>query len=143
MTHTQWLKEIGKFVSGLVAADLLMGLWLLTGGGSLPQSLFGLWITSQLAWLWVGFDAFVLLVLIHYAWNPKTLEPHASSRTLFFLIGLIMGVVTVIHFLRLVFGWSVVIGGWEAPMWLSWVGLIVAAYLCYTSFHFVDKHRKQ
>lgn len=138
MTHTQILREIGKFVSGLVAADLLIGLWVLVMGG-LPQYVLGVWITQQSALLWTGFDIFLLLVLVHYAWHPKEFEPHTSSRTLFVIIGIITGVVAIVHFLRLVFGWSFIVGGWEAPMWFSWVGLIVAVYISYTSFHLSAK----
>ena len=142
MTHTQRLREIAKFAAGLVAGDLLFGFWLLTAG-SLPQTIFGIWITVPTAWLWVGFDLFVLLVLFHYAWNPKLLEPHASSRSLLFVVGIIMGVVAIIHFLRLVFAWPVVIGGWPAPMWISWIGVVVAAYISYASFHFAAKREKK
>jgi hypothetical protein len=138
MNHTQILREIGKFASGLVAADLLNGFWVLVVGG-LPQSILGIWITEQTALLWVGFDIFALLVLVHYAWRPKVLEPHASSRVLFIVIGLIMAAFAIIHFLRLAFGWSVMIGEWDAPMWISWVGIIIAAYISYTSFHLAGK----
>lgn len=139
MTHTQRMREIAKFAAGLVTADLLFGFWLLAAR-SLPQTILGIWITSRVAWFWVGFDLFIMLVLVHYAWNPKLLKPHASSWSLFFLVGVITGAVSIAHFLRLVFGWSVVIGGWPAPMWASWVGVIVAAYISYASFYFAAKH---
>lgn len=140
-THTTRLREIAKFVAGLVTADFLVGAWFLSAGA--PSPFLGFTITVQEAWLWMGFDIFVLLVLIHYAWNVRLLEPRESSKALFFVIGVIMGVVTLIHFLRLVFGWSVIIDGWFAPLWVSWIGLFVAGYLCYASFHFADKHGKR
>lgn len=40
-------------------------------------------------------------------------------------------VIALLHLLRLVYGWQAVIGGWTAPMWLSWVALVVAGYLGY------------
>ena len=140
MKHTQGVREVGKFLAGLVAADLIFGLWLLASGG-LPQWVLGMYITVPFAWLWVGFDVFVLLVLIHALWHPKALEPHASSRALFFVVGVIMGVVALVHFLRLVFGWSVIIGGWDAPLWVSWIGVIAAGYISYTSFHLASRAR--
>ncbi len=142
MTHTQRLREIAKFASGLVTGDLLMGLWFI-GSGLLPQTIFGIWVTQQTAWLWIGLDAFALLVLIHYAWNPKLLELHASSKSLFLIVGIITGAVAVIHFLRLVFGWAVNIGGWFLPMWASWIGIFLAAFISYASFHFAAKHGKK
>lgn len=132
------VREIGKFLAGLVAADLIFGLWLLISG-ALPSVVLGMYITVPFAWFWVGFDLFVLLVLVHYSWHPKALEPHASSRVLFSVVGVIMAVVAVAHFLRLVFGWSVVIGGWDAPLWVSWVGIIVAGYISYASFHLASR----
>lgn len=134
MKHTQLVRESAKLAAGLVAGDLLAGLWFL-GSGALPQSFFGVWVTPATAWLWVGFDLVALLALVHYAWNPEALEPHASSRVLFFVVGVITGAAALVHFLRLVFGWTVVIGGWSAPMWASWAGVIIAAYISYASFH--------
>jgi len=140
MTHTKTLREAAKFLAGLVAGDLLFGIWML-GSGLLPQTFLGAEVTAQSAWLWIGFDIFVLLVLVHYAWHPKSMEPDMSSRTLFFVVGVIMGVVAFVHFLRLVFGWPVEIGAWNAPMWLSGVGVVVAAFISYMSFHFSARRR--
>jgi hypothetical protein len=49
------------------------------------------------------------------------------SAAIFFLVALL-------HLARIVFGWSAVIGGWSVPMWLSWVGIIVAGALAYFGF---------
>ncbi|MBU6142134.1 hypothetical protein KGO95_03420 [Patescibacteria group bacterium] len=138
MTHTQRLKEIAKFASGLVLGDLLTGVWMLSSG-LLPQSFMGIWVTSQTAWFWIGFDLFLLLVLIHYAWHPRSMEPGASPKSLFFVVGVITGLVALAHFLRLVFGWSVMIGAWAAPMWMSWIAIFVAAFISYTSFHLASR----
>ncbi len=142
MSHTERLREIAKFVAGLVAGDLIFGFWLLAAG-SLPQNVLGYWITVPEAWLWMGIDLFVILVLVHYAWNPKLLEPRATSKALFFVVGIIFGAVAIVHFLRLVFGWPVVIDGWVAPLWISWIGVIVAGYISYASFHFAAKHGRR
>ena len=48
--------------------------------------------------------------------------------------GLVFGVVALIHLLRVVGGWSFVVDGWSAPMWVSWVGLLVAGLLCGWAF---------
>jgi hypothetical protein len=45
--------------------------------------------------------------------------------------GAIFALVALLHFLRLYMGWTVVIGSWTAPMWVSWIGLIVAGVLSY------------
>ena len=44
----------------------------------------------------------------------------------------IFGVVAVLHLLRVVNGWSFVIGPLDVPTWLSGGGAVVAAALCVT-----------
>jgi Mn2+/Fe2+ NRAMP family transporter len=57
-----------------------------------------------------------------------------SRRTYLLVAASIFSVVCVLHLARIVFGWSVVIGDWSVPMWLSWIGLIVAGALAYFGF---------
>ncbi len=54
--------------------------------------------------------------------NHKTF---ASVTGIFFLL------VGVLHALRLIFGWSAIIGGIVVPLWASAVAIIIAAYLAY------------
>ena len=42
-------------------------------------------------------------------------------------------VIAILHLLRIVFGWSAVIGGWEVPEWVSAVAFVVAGFLTYES----------
>lgn len=42
--------------------------------------------------------------------------------------------IALLHALRLVYGWNAVIGGWEVPMWLSAVAVVLAGYLAYNAF---------
>ncbi len=56
----------------------------------------------------------------------------AMNDKLFHLIaGTIFALVALLHVLRIYMGWPVVVGGWSAPMWVSWIGLIVAGGLAY------------
>jgi hypothetical protein len=43
-------------------------------------------------------------------------------------------VVAIIHLLRIIFGWSVEIGGLNIPFWASWLGVLVAGALAYLGF---------
>ncbi len=138
MKQTLILREIAKFAAGLVTGDLLVGIWMLASG-LLPRIFFGIEFVPQFTELWIVFDIFLLFVLVHYAWHPKVMEPDVSSRALFFIVGVITGVVAILHCLRLIFGWSVMIGSWTAPTWLSWIGIIVAAFISYASFHLASK----
>ncbi len=49
-------------------------------------------------------------------------------------VGLIFFVVAFMHALRLMMGWTVVISGFDVPMWISGGGVIVAGYLSWASF---------
>lgn len=48
--------------------------------------------------------------------------------------GTIFGLVGILHLLRLLLGWSVVIGGYTFPVWPSWIGAFVAGFLAYEGF---------
>ena len=54
------------------------------------------------------------------------------TAVLFFLIALL-------HAVRVVRGWQVTIEGAVVPIWISWVGLAVAAYLAYQGFRLARK----
>ena len=47
---------------------------------------------------------------------------------------IVFSVIGVVHLLRIILGWEAVIVGWTAPMWLSWLALIVSAVLAYFGF---------
>lgn len=51
---------------------------------------------------------------------------------LFHLIaGTIFAFVALLQALRIYMGWSVVIGGWSAPIWVSWIVIVIAGGLSY------------
>jgi hypothetical protein len=54
-----------------------------------------------------------------------------DQKSFFVLAGVIFALVAVGHLLRIYMDWSVVIGGWAAPMWLSWIAVAVAGGLSY------------
>jgi hypothetical protein len=43
-------------------------------------------------------------------------------------------IVAVVHLLRIILGWPAQIGGLDIPMWVSWLGLVVAGALTYFGF---------
>ena len=43
-------------------------------------------------------------------------------------------VVALVHLLRIGFGWTAEIGDLVIPLWLSWLGLVVAGALAYFGF---------
>jgi tellurite resistance protein TehA-like permease len=54
-----------------------------------------------------------------------------SQHAFFIVSGIIFGLVALVHALRLVLHWQVKIGQREIPMWVSVLGLIIAAGLCF------------
>jgi hypothetical protein len=44
--------------------------------------------------------------------------------------GVIFGAVAILHLLRVVNGWALVLGPWSIPMGVSWLGTIFPALLC-------------
>ncbi|CAN7670560.1 hypothetical protein LJR231_005333 [Phyllobacterium sp. LjRoot231] len=54
-----------------------------------------------------------------------------TEKTFSILAAAIFGVVAVLHLVRILIGWSIVVDGWTVPMWVSWVGLIIAGALSY------------
>jgi hypothetical protein len=54
-----------------------------------------------------------------------------TEKTFAAIVAVIFALVALLHLLRLVLGWSIVIDAWTVPMWLSWIGLVVAGGLSY------------
>jgi hypothetical protein len=54
-----------------------------------------------------------------------------SQKNFSLLAGLIFLLVAVMHALRLALGWHVTFSGWTLPMWVSWVGFVIAGFLAY------------
>ena len=54
-----------------------------------------------------------------------------TEKTFSTIAAAIFEVVAVLHLVRILMGWSIVIEGWTVPMWVSWVGLVIAGGLSY------------
>jgi hypothetical protein len=54
-----------------------------------------------------------------------------DQKTFSLLAGAIFALVALLHLLRIFMGWPVSIGGWMVPMWVSWLGFVVAGALSY------------
>jgi len=134
--HVSILREISKFVAGMVATDFLVGAWLFFDN-LLPMNVLGMPISPSAAVGGMIFDILLMLLLVHYGWHASIVAPK-KPKTLLRVVGVLLGVVAVLHLLRLVLGLDIVIAGWNAPLWLSGIGAIVTAYLSYASFTFAQ-----
>jgi hypothetical protein len=135
-----FLRELAKIAVGLFIADLVGVIWF-GAAGFFPLTILGVtWTASSILPIAV-FDAAVILLLIHLGWNTKLPVRSPSERGLLSSAGAIFLAVALIHLARLAFGWSVALGSFAVPLWLSWVGVIVAGYLSYASFHFAFRRK--
>jgi hypothetical protein len=64
-----------------------------------------------------------------------TVRSYITTSSLIFLL------VAIVHLLRLVLQWDVVIGGWSFPSWASIVAIVVACLLSFAGFRLVQTQR--
>ena len=57
-----------------------------------------------------------------------------SQKSYYSVTGGIFLIIAVLHLLRVVNGWPADIGTFSVPMWLSWLGVLLAGYLSYNGF---------
>jgi hypothetical protein len=59
-----------------------------------------------------------------------------DQRAFSIVAGMIFALVALLHLVRIIIGWSVVIGDWSVPMWVSWIGFVVAGGLAFFRVEF-------
>jgi hypothetical protein len=59
-----------------------------------------------------------------------------DQRAFSIVAGMIFALVALLHLVRIIIGWSVVIGDWSVPMWVSWIGFVVAGGLAFFGLSF-------
>jgi len=57
-----------------------------------------------------------------------------SQRSFLLVSAIVFTLVFLLHVLRLVYGWSAMIGGWTVPVWVSWIGVVVSGFLALEGF---------
>jgi hypothetical protein len=138
--HHRSLRELAKFASGLVAADLATTLWF-AYSGLLPVTTMGITMTETMVWPAIVFDAAALAFLVHYGWRIGDI-PSLRERSYLLLAGLVFAAVAIVHFARILFDIDVNVMGYEAPHWISWTASIAAAYLSYMSLHLAARLKR-
>lgn len=136
--HKDTLRELAKFVSGLVLGDLMALVWL-WAGDKLPMDLFGVTFTEQAAGVAIVFDLVILFLFIYYGWHR-----HAQSRSdkeywFHYILGVVLAIVALVHLSRSLFGYELVLGTWIVPLWMSAVGAVITGFLAYMSFALAKK----
>ncbi|MGH9554665.1 MAG: hypothetical protein ACRD2Y_02475 [Terriglobales bacterium] len=62
-----------------------------------------------------------------------------TTRSFSLTAGVIFSLISLLHLLRIIFGWEAVFEGRTVPLWASWVALLVGAYLAYQGFRLGKK----
>ena len=57
-----------------------------------------------------------------------------THRTFSLVTAVLFSLMAVLHAVRLLRGWQVTVEGAVMPIWISWIGLVIAAYLAYQGF---------
>jgi uncharacterized membrane protein len=57
-----------------------------------------------------------------------------AQRTFSLITAVLFFLIALLHAVRLLRGWQVTIEGTVVPIWISWIGLAIAAYLAYQGF---------
>jgi hypothetical protein len=60
--------------------------------------------------------------------HAMTVRNYAITSSIIFFL------VAILHLLRFIFQWNVMIGGWQVPMWASIVAVLVAGFLGFAGF---------
>ena len=66
-----------------------------------------------------------------------------TQRTFSLIAAAVFSLIALGHALRLLFGWHVVIGDLSVPVWVSWLGLVIAGYLAYQGFQLSRQIRSE
>lgn len=46
------------------------------------------------------------------------------------IAGSIFGIVGILHLIRIITAAEVLMGGWKLPVWINWMGLFGAIFMC-------------
>ena len=131
--NKQLMHELAKFGAGVVLGDFLAILWLISQG-MFPVSFFGADISLETMAPAIIFDIALFIILVHYGWHlGKT--PRLRTHAYFLTIGVILGIVSIAHLVRIFTGIDINIMGWIVPLWISYIATLIAAYLSYMSFY--------
>jgi hypothetical protein len=57
-----------------------------------------------------------------------------TQRSFFLITSILFFLIALLHALRLLQGWQVTIEGAVVPLWVSWIGLVIAVYLANQGF---------
>ncbi len=64
-----------------------------------------------------------------------------TQRIFSLITATVFSLIALLHAGRLLRGWSVTIESVVVPVWISWIGLVIAGYLAYQGFRLARTER--
>lgn len=136
ITNENW-RDVAKFGAGVIFADFVSAVWAVNAG-VLPIEFLGYTITADVIVPTLIFDAAVFIILVHYGWHIGKM-PTLRERNYLLFAGGIFSIVAVVHLANVFASADITVLGWTLPVWLSWLGITLATYLAFMSFHLARK----
>jgi hypothetical protein len=65
-----------------------------------------------------------------------------DQKSFSIVAAVIFTVVALLHLARIYMDWPIAIAGWSVPMWVSWIGLIVAGGLAFFGFRLAARNER-
>ena len=62
-----------------------------------------------------------------------------DQKTFSVVAGVIFTLVALFHLVRIYMSWPVMIGDWSVPMWVSWIGLVIAGGLAFFGLRLAER----
>lgn len=136
ITNENW-RDLAKFGAGIIFADFVGAVWI-AHLGVLPMEFLGYTVTADVIVPTLIFDAAVFFILVHYGWHVGKL-PTLRERSYLIFAGLAFSIIATVHLANVFLSADISIFGWTLPVWLSWLGITLATYLAFMSFHLARK----
>jgi uncharacterized membrane protein YhaH (DUF805 family) len=57
-----------------------------------------------------------------------------KRKDFFVFAGIVFGTAAILHLIRSIMQWDLVLNNFPVPFWLSWLLVVVAGFLCFWSF---------
>lgn len=59
---------------------------------------------------------------------------HMNQRTYYFYTGIIFAIIAIMHLVRIIYAWPVMVADVAIPLWVSWIPVLLGGYLAYRGF---------
>ena len=65
-----------------------------------------------------------------------------NAKPYLIVSGIIFTLIALVHIVRIVQAWSIQIESWSAPIWISWLGIVITVFLAIWAFTLAVRHAR-